>query len=93
MQISPIKTKWHARRQQEDDVNFRFAPLEERERKRNESSRERERERQRERCLSFFMRADWEPARSKETMTTRQPTLATEPAFSQSEPDRRLGKG
>lgn len=47
---------------------------------------------EREHSLSFFMRADWETASSRETMTTRQPTLATNPAFSQSEPDRQLSK-
>lgn len=52
-----------------------------------------ERERERKHSLSFFMRADWEPARSRETMTTRQPTLATNPLFSQSEPDMQLSKG
>lgn len=35
--------------------------------------------REREHSLSFFVGADWEPARSRETMTTRQPTLATKP--------------
>lgn len=70
-------------------MNFRLQPLKEQEREINESIREREREH----SFSFFRRADWEPARSRETMTTRQPTLATNPAFSQSEPDRRLSKG
>lgn len=72
-------------------MNFRLQPLKEQERAINESIRESEIER--EHSFSFFRRADWEPARSRETMTTRQPTLATNPAFSQSEPDMRLSKG
>lgn len=46
--------------------------------------------------LPFFLlegKADWQPARSRETMTTRQPMLAGKPAFSQAEPDRTLSKG
>lgn len=79
-----------------DCTTFR---AEEPEKKRNESHREgglvrvsQWEERVRERAhslflLSFFTRADWEPARSRETMTTRQPTLATNSAFAPSEAD------
>lgn len=80
------------------DANFRLQPLTELESERNESNRDsmrdsKRRELEREYSLYFFMREDWEPARSRETMTTRQPTLATNPVFSQSEPDRQLSKG
>lgn len=79
------------------DANFRLQPLTELESERNESrdsTRDsKRRELEREYSLYFFMREDWEPARSRETMTTRQPTLATNPVFSQSEPDRQLSKG
>lgn len=43
--------------------------------------------------LSILKKADWEPARGSETMTTRQPILATNPVFSPPKPGGRLGKG
>lgn len=101
-EMSQIKTNLHACKATEDDVNFGLRPLKEQERERGKWEHQRKRERypermskrrERDHSLSFFVRADWEPARSRETMTTRQPTLATNPAFSQSESDRRLSKG
>lgn len=79
----------------EGDVNFRLQPLKKRERSKPERERDREREPEDAACWLRLAScgADWEPARSRETMTTRQPTLATNAAFSQSEPDGQLSKG